>query len=685
MRKKLLVVLSLLPFISRAQQVTDSTQIELQPIDLKVYFTKQRLLSVTTSAQVLSESFIQQQQPSTLITAMNTVPGIRMEERSPGSYRLAMRGSLLRSPFGIRNTKVYIDDFPLTDAGGNTYLNLIDPASIQSIHINKGPDGSIYGANSGGVIQIQPKGFQVNQNRTQLQLTAGSYGMFQEQLNFQRKINNQYQFSINQSYLRSDGYRDNSALDKKTLQTAHHWQYHPNHQLRIFALYSDVAYQTPGGLTLAQYEDNRRAARPTGGPNPSAEEQKAGIYNKTGYLGIANQSQLTEDIQLNVALFGSYTDLENPFITNYEFRKEKNIGTRTYLSYIKPSSALPWQMQVGFEGALGWNDIDNYDNNKGVKGDPQAIDELDNSQWNLFYRAQVNLLKNWSIEGSLGLNKYHISYNQVFPTANASTGKIPFELTWMPRVATSYVHNNMAWRASVAKGYSNPTLAEVRSSDNQINTDLQAEEGVNYEIGYKLKSFNNRFIVDLSAYHYHMSNGIIRQLNDSGAEYYVNSGEMKQQGVELALWAHLPVHNSTVFKSFVFNSAATYNHYRFGDYKIGSNDYTDNKITAVPDWIWTNSVQLAFYKNFDLNIYHNFTSNSPLNDANTVFADKFHSVQAKVSWGTHLLKTKVQLFFGVDNVLNEEYSLGNDLNAFGNRFFNAAPMRNYFGGLKLSI
>ena len=42
-----------------------------------------------------------------------------MEERSPGSYRLSIRGSLLRSPFGVRNVKLYLDDFIFTDAGGN--------------------------------------------------------------------------------------------------------------------------------------------------------------------------------------------------------------------------------------------------------------------------------------------------------------------------------------------------------------------------------------------------------------------------------------------------------------------------------------------------------------------------------------------------------------------------------------
>ena len=50
-------------------------------------------------------------------------PGVRMEERSPGSYRLNIRGSSIRSPFGVRDVKIYYNEIPLTDPGGNTYLN----------------------------------------------------------------------------------------------------------------------------------------------------------------------------------------------------------------------------------------------------------------------------------------------------------------------------------------------------------------------------------------------------------------------------------------------------------------------------------------------------------------------------------------------------------------------------------
>src|SRR5690554_909085 len=113
---------------------------ELEPIEIIAYFNHQPILGLTASAQTVTSEVINAQQTTTLLPAMNKVVGIRMEERSPGSYRLAMRGSLIRSPFGIRNVKVYIDEFPLTDAGGNTYLNLLDPSAISSIHVLKRPN-----------------------------------------------------------------------------------------------------------------------------------------------------------------------------------------------------------------------------------------------------------------------------------------------------------------------------------------------------------------------------------------------------------------------------------------------------------------------------------------------------------------------------------------------------------------
>src|SRR5690606_18944164 len=90
-------------------------------------------------------------------------------------------------------------------------------------------------------------------------------------------------------------------------------------------------------------------------------------------------------------------------------------------------------------------------------------------------------------------------------------------------------------------------------------------------------------------------------------------------------------------------------------------------------------------KNFGLYIQHNYTSSIPLNDANTVHADSYHLLQAKLDYNIHVNRVKLRLFVSADNILNQEYSLGNDINAFGGRYFNAAPLFNFSLGARIQI
>ena len=51
-------------------------------------------VGITTAAQ------LNRIPANSILPAVNIIPGIRMEERSPGSYRLNIRGSSLRAPLG---------------------------------------------------------------------------------------------------------------------------------------------------------------------------------------------------------------------------------------------------------------------------------------------------------------------------------------------------------------------------------------------------------------------------------------------------------------------------------------------------------------------------------------------------------------------------------------------------------
>ncbi|HTF82711.1 MAG TPA: TonB-dependent receptor plug domain-containing protein, partial [Cytophagales bacterium] len=231
-------------------QPIDSTVI-LEPVIIKLYPSERPSYFSPSSISAIGPEVLDKQSPGSLLPSLNTVAGVRMEERSPGSYRVSIRGSLLRAPFGVRNIKVYLDAFPLTDAGGNTYLNILDPAAIKRIEILKGPEGSIYGANTGGVLQLSPWQAGPKSSQGHAGISGGSYGLLMQHMDYEQH-KAKTSFKIFQGIQKAEGYRRNSAMSRYFLQGLFTYHLDEKSRLKLLGMYSDLRYATPGGLTEAQ-------------------------------------------------------------------------------------------------------------------------------------------------------------------------------------------------------------------------------------------------------------------------------------------------------------------------------------------------------------------------------------------------------------------------------------------------
>ena len=666
--------------ICHSQTRVDSVQ-KLKEVVVRAYLSEQPILNLPSSVSVVDYRQLRSQPGTSLVPAINTVPGIRMEERSPGSYRLSIRGSLMRSPFGIRNIKIYMDDFPLTDAGGNTYLNSIDAETVNSIEILKGPDGSLFGANSGGVVLINTSS-SADSSLVSAGLTGGSYDLIHERLNVSKQLGRQT-FSLSQAFQRSEGYRDNSALKRHYGQLRYDWEYSKRNRLKLLTFYSDLDYRTPGGLTKIQYDLNPRSARPSTPVSPGAAEQQAGIVNKTFYGGLLNESQISKPLKHVVAVFGSHTDFKNPFITNYEMRDENTAGVRSYFEYIAPSLRhLKWKANVGLEWQRTSTDIQNYDNLQGQPGNIQSSDKLSAHQHFFFSRLAATVFDKIELEIAASLNYYRYRFSTLNPAS--PEGKRHFDPQLMPRVALSYkLSENIAWRSSVSRGYSPPTIAEIRASDQTINLDLQPESGWNYETGIRLRNNNDRFWLDASVFYYRLTDAISRRVNTDDTEYFLNSGGTRQLGFEsqVSAWLIAPKDQGLI-RGVQIRNSLTFSNFKFSDYANGEENYSGNRLTGVPERVIVSSGRIALPASLSLFLQHNYTSKIPLNDLNNAFSEGCNLVQIKLSWNSlNRFTSNLELSAGLDNALNEKYSLGNDLNAFGGRYYNAAPARNFFIGI----
>ena len=149
------VVVLLFTLKSFAQTQDSLKEISLPAVIIKAFEQNRKLKDVPAAVNYIGKQNLESFSPSSIVSAINSTPGVRMEERSPGSYRLNIRGSSLRSPFGVRNVKIYYNDIPYTDPGGQSYLNELGYYNFNSIEIIKGPNNSLYGAGTGGVLLIE--------------------------------------------------------------------------------------------------------------------------------------------------------------------------------------------------------------------------------------------------------------------------------------------------------------------------------------------------------------------------------------------------------------------------------------------------------------------------------------------------------------------------------------------------
>ena len=394
--------------------------------------------------------------------------------------------------------KIYFDDIPFTDAGGNTYLNQLSYYNFNSIEVIKGPGGSLYGAGTGGVILIhsQPASWQRGFDATAL---GGSYGLLNTNLQLRVGKEN-LQNTLSYSHQNSAGYRHHTSMYREVAN----WQMKiiksKKEEIKFSVLYGDLYYQTPGALTKAEYSANPRAARPKAGAFQSADSIKAAIFQKTILGGVTNNYRFSGRFYNTTTFYGAFTDLTNPTFRNYEKRKEPQWGARTLFNWNKQLNQSLLQIVFGSEFQQGYFNTKDYVISYGKPGNIITNDNIRPTIFSVFAQGDLQLPKDWDVTAGLSANLTSIKINRIsVPYFTPVNRKFNNELA--PRIALSKKIIENVWiYGSVSKGFSPPTVAEVLPSTAVISTDLQPEHGVDYELGFKSSWLQRRLYIEILSF-----------------------------------------------------------------------------------------------------------------------------------------------------------------------------------------
>jgi iron complex outermembrane receptor protein len=667
-RLLLLVILAKTSIASHSQ--ADTSEISLEEVVVKAYEQSRTLRNTAAAVVYVGKQHLDRFAPSSLVMAVNTTPGVRMEERSPGSYRINIRGSAQRSPFGVRNVKIYYNDLPFTTPGGQSYLNQLGFYNIASMEIIKGPGSSLYGAGTGGVMLIES--LDNSEAGATVAYTAGSFGLHNVVGSF-TTAGEKHLTRTTYQRIESEGYRNHSGMKRDVLSWNGSFRLSDNKALKTSFLYGQLFYETPGALTAAEYNSNAKAAR------PGSETAMAAIFQNSFLAGASYVQNISSALTNKSVLYAAFTELDNPNLRGFDRNSEPHVGGRSVFTYSSPASSN-FSLQAGAEWQQGFTTASTFKNVAGAPDSLRFTDKINNRQSFLFAQATLTI-QGWLFTAGASLNQWKMKTQRFSPEADAEQRRI-FNNELAPRLAILKTLGAATLYSSISKGFSPPTVAELLPTGSAINLGLQPEDGINYDIGLRTTAFEKLYI-DVNAFIYRLKNTIVQRRDALGGDFYINAGKTKQHGVES--YISYPFQIFTSGKTSLIWVSYTWHNFHYREFSRLNEQFSGNKIPGIAPHQLSAGTDLRIGNHWKSSLVYQYSDKMPLNDANSAAASSFHLFAARFSYTRNIQRFTFNLFTGADNLFDQKYSLGNDINAFGGRFFNAAPGRNFYAGVNLSV
>ncbi len=376
------------------------TIFNLGTVTVTAFESERPLLEQSAAIVQVSERDFSRFNEISPVNAFNTKPGVRIEERAPASYRVSIRGSSLRSPFGVRNVKVYWNEVPFTSPDGTTALNLLDLANIKTSEVVKGPSGSIYGAGNGGAISLFSTP-ELASNRISTDYLAGDFGLSRFRLGLSQQVG---EGGVEASFVsqKSDGYREHSAVDRQVFQLGGFFPVSEKQEIRTQLLISDLDYQIPGALNADQLAADPTQARPGSVAQNSSISQQAVLFSM-GHL-----YRFSEKTSNNTTIYLNTNDFENPFILDYKKELGFGYGLRTKFVHDGKLAGKALRLIAGAEYQNSLTDAQNFGNRAGVADTVRFADKLRAYQGFFFQQAEWNL--STKLLFTLGLSENFTGY-----------------------------------------------------------------------------------------------------------------------------------------------------------------------------------------------------------------------------------------------------------------------------------
>jgi iron complex outermembrane receptor protein len=369
-----------------------------------------------------------------------------------------------------------------------------------------------------------------------------------------------------------------------------------------------------------------------------------------------------------------FTELRNPGIRNYGKNEDPHAGGRTVFTYKSSKASGDVNIIAGAEWQQSFSSALVYKNKAGQPDTLQSLDDVPVRQALAFLQAAFRR-GGWELTAGGSLNFLRLAFRRSVPFPLPEQNR-RFNNEIAPRLSVAKTFAALVVYASVAKGFSPPTVAELLPTGSNINLELKPEQGVNYDVG--IRGGWKEFSFDVNAFVFSLQNTIAQRRDAGGGDYYLNAGKTAQRGVETFI-THQLFKNLSFLKEGSVWVSHTWHHFRYKEFKQLTTDFSGKRLPGVAPHTVSAGVDASALNGLQFNLNYYYSDRIALNDANNEYAKQYHLLNAKFGFEKNLRNfCKIKLTAGVDNALNQTYSLGPDINAFGGRYYNAAPNRSFY-------
>lgn len=607
--------------------------------------------------------------------ALAGIPGLYMQNRYnfAQDLRISLRGFGARSSFGIRGIKVLVDGIPETLPDGQAGVDSIDLGSAQSIEVLRGPSSSLYGNASGGVISITSE-LGAAEPYVEGRVAGGDYGYSQLQLKSAGEVGSaDYLFNVSRTEL--DGYRDHSKARGSVINSKLGVPLGESDKL-LFALNltDQPEAQDAGGINAAQAASDPSSARDQNvlfDAGEALEQQRFGVvYERNrdaGNLTLRNYYAWREFANKLPFAGGGSVDLDRFFY---------GIGAQYTFNRLPDA----FDLTVGIDYDRQDDDRKRFDNNEGVSGDlvfdqNETVDSV-----GLFAQGRYEINESWSLLAGLRYDEISYDVTDRYLLNGDDSGQLDFDRV-SPSLALNYQLDNGVLFASFSSSFETPTTTELANPDASggFNPDLVPQTADNFEIGYKYSSGNLYY--ELAWFTIDLEDELVPFELEAfpGRTFYSNAGTSSRTGIETALaWEYdngLRIDASYTWSDFTFDDFVDDN----------GNDFSGNRLPGLPEHFAYLGLSYLSASGFSGTAEVVYSGSLYANNANTADVASYTIANIRLAYEFTPGQWVVRPYVGVNNLFDESYNSNIRINAFGGRYFEPAPERNYYAGVVVNF